>query len=510
MPIRSEKPLDNSGQVWRGIDDKFPKKIHNATATSDGLMSAEDKAKLDSIDANDDNRVYDIASWESDGLLSKEDKKKLDSVEQNANNYIHPNTPEIRHVTDEQITYWNAKASTDTATQKVNGLMSAADKKKLDGVEKNANNYIHPNTPEIRHVTDEQIEYWNNKAEKDVATQTTDGLMSATDKDKLDRIEEGANKYVHPNNEGIRHVSDAEKDYWNSKADKVIVTNSENGLMSFIDKIKLDGIEDNANNYIHPDDENHRHVTDDQIKFWDSKGGTEVASHDKNGLMSKEDKKKLDSIDPGISNYEHPEVHPATMIVEDSNHRFITDKEREKWDNAASSSKLATPESDGLLSKEDKAKLDEITNPRTHELSLSYSKWSEEAPYIQTLTVPGIHPKSNTYIGINPTATVEEMTMAAEAKLKVESVEEDKITITATGERPDKNLPIIIMTGTNILIFEVNQYNNSEEYSDDVPVNGYHYQNQKVYSNKPVQTKCIGWICTESGEPGKWTPFGII
>ena len=38
----------------------------------------------------------------------------------------------------------------------------------------------------------------------------------------------------------------------------------------------------------------------------------------------------------------------------------------------------------------------------------------------------------------------------------------------------------------------------------------YNKKVQKVYSNKPVQTKCIGWICTESGEPGKWTPFGII
>ena len=52
MTIKTEKPLDYSGQVWRGIDDKFPKRIHNATTTSDGLMSAEDKAKLDSIDAS--------------------------------------------------------------------------------------------------------------------------------------------------------------------------------------------------------------------------------------------------------------------------------------------------------------------------------------------------------------------------------------------------------------------------------------------------------------------------
>ena len=157
MSIKSERPLDYTSQVWRGIDDKFPKKIHNATATSDGLMSAEDKAKLDSIDVQGFNQIYDVASWETDGLMGKDDKKKLDSIEDNANNYIHPNTPEIRHVTDEQIAYWNAKASTAIVTDKVNGLMSAEDKRTLDRI----------SIP---------------------ATQTSDGLMSKEDKKILDDL----------------------------------------------------------------------------------------------------------------------------------------------------------------------------------------------------------------------------------------------------------------------------------------------------------------------------------
>ena len=265
MTIKSEKPLDYTGQVWRGIDDKFPKKIHNATATSDGLMSAEDKAKLDSIDVQGYNQIYDVASWETDGLMAKEDKKKLDGIEENANNYIHPNTPEIRHVTDEQIAYWNAKASTAVATTTVNGLMSTEDKKKLDLVD---------------------IEVCNTTY--DPATRDKDGLMTAEDKTKLDGIEKNANNYVHPNNEGIRHVTDAEKDYWNAKANKDIVTNSENGLMSYKDKIKLDGIEDGANKYVHPDNENMRHVTDEQIRKW-----SRVATTTIDGLMSAEDKQLL-------------------------------------------------------------------------------------------------------------------------------------------------------------------------------------------------------------------------
>lgn len=40
----------------------------------------------------------------------------------------------------------------------------------------------------------------------DVATETEDGLQSAEDKEKLNGIEEGANKYVHPTNSGYKHI----------------------------------------------------------------------------------------------------------------------------------------------------------------------------------------------------------------------------------------------------------------------------------------------------------------
>lgn len=664
--VNSDKPFDYSSQKWIGIGDKFPKKIHNATTTSDGLMSAEDKAKLDSINLLDYDRIYDIASWDSDGLMSKEDKKKMDSIEDNANNYIHPNTPQIRHVTDEQITYWNAKASTSIVTQTTNGLMSKEDKTKLDNIEANANNYIHPNTPDMRHVTDEQITYWNNKASVTHATTGSDGLMSAADKIKLDSIEVNANNYVHPDNEGVRHVTDAEKDYWNSKASKRVATNSEDGLMASIDKIKLDGIEEGANNYVHPTGSDYNHVTDEQIRYWNSKVGTAIATQLSNGLMSKEDKIKLDilsSIDPNMedkhfvtseekekwnrietiglvtedidglmskedkkklnniednannyihpdnentrhvtdaqimlwnnkastdlvtyttpglmiaydklkldnieeaannyihpntpdmrhvtdtqisnwdakaektvvtqihnglmsstdktkldtieynaNNYIHPETHPATMIVEDETHRFITDEEKEKW-NRIDTIDLVTHENDGLMSKEDKIKLDEIIKPFTYELSLVYSEWSDTEPYTQTLYVPGISPGINAYIGINPSATIEQMTCAAEANLAVNEVRQDEIEIIANGKKPDMNIPVVIMAGNSILIFEVKQFNSREEYAYEPPTTGTHYQNEIIYSFKPVQTECIGWVCTETGEPGTWLPFGSI
>lgn len=54
------------------------------------------------------------------------------AIEQSA--YTHPNDSNTRHVTDNQIQDWNNKATTNVANNKTNGLMSAADKSKLDNI----------------------------------------------------------------------------------------------------------------------------------------------------------------------------------------------------------------------------------------------------------------------------------------------------------------------------------------------------------------------------------------
>ena len=75
------------------------------------------------------------------------------------------------------------------------------------------------------------------------------------------------------------------------------------------------------------------------------------------GFMSKESYSKLES----LTNYTHPSTHAATMITEDSTHRFITDTERNNW-NAKASTNVATPSTNGLMSNTDKQKIDRISN----------------------------------------------------------------------------------------------------------------------------------------------------
>lgn len=112
---------------------------------AEGLHSHNNKTILDATTAS----------------FTTAEKDKLATVALNANAYVHPasHPPSIitqdasnRFVTDTEKSTWNNKASTAVATTSVNGLMSSADKTKLDGVAVNANNYSHPTGDGNLHV----------------------------------------------------------------------------------------------------------------------------------------------------------------------------------------------------------------------------------------------------------------------------------------------------------------------------------------------------------------------
>ena len=227
-----------------------------------------------------------MLNLQMDGLMSATDKTKLDGIEAGANKYEHPAnhaatmiTEDATHrfVTDTEKSTWNAKADKTVATTSVNGLMSKEDKTKLDGIAANANNYVHPDSHPATMITED----------------TDHKFMITEDTDH-------------------KFVTDAQIAAWNAKASTDVATGEANGLMSKEDKTKLDGIAANANNYVHPDDTNTKHVSEAQIAAWNAKASTDVATGEANGLMSKEDKTKLDGIAANANNYTHPQNHPAT------------------------------------------------------------------------------------------------------------------------------------------------------------------------------------------------------
>lgn len=74
-----------------------------------------------------------------------------------------------------------------------------------------------------------------------------------------------------------------------------------------------------------------------------------LATASKEGLMSKGDKSKLDDIENGANNYTHPNTHPASMITESTTKRFVSDNEKSTWNSVANKTDKAYV--DGELQK---------------------------------------------------------------------------------------------------------------------------------------------------------------
>lgn len=60
----------------------------------------------------------------------------------------------------------------------------------------------------------------------------------------------------------------------------------------------------------------------------------DLVTTQKEGLMSKDDKTKLDGIEANANHYVHPEKHSFADITTDKDHRWTTDAEKANWNGA--------------------------------------------------------------------------------------------------------------------------------------------------------------------------------
>lgn len=343
----------------------------NAKETEEGAQQKVNVA-FSAAKAHMDNKSLHVSTSERNNWNNKYSREEIDNkfsqLEYNNvwkesvttfnelfTRYPSPQVGWTATCNDDNITYrydgrnWIAISANaiPLATIAVDGKMSKQDKAKLDGIEARANRYIHPDNSNVRHVSDKEKDFWNSKAADRVATYEYNGLLSKEDKYKLDSIEEGATNFVMPTemdpmiiaqDENHRFVTDRERKLWTNKANNNLVTETLDGLMSKYDKIKLNTVQTNANYYVHPEhhspsiitqDAKNRFVTDDQIALWTNKAAAELATPKNDGLMSKEDKTKLDSVEEGANHYVLPKKLPPSIIEQDANNRFFTDQERE-------------------------------------------------------------------------------------------------------------------------------------------------------------------------------------
>lgn len=112
----------------------------------------------------------------------------------------------------------------------------------------------------------------------------------------------------------------------------------------------------------------------------------------------------------------------------------------------------ATHETDGLMSRNDKEKLDSLHKSVTIHATLYASEWSENRPYTQTIDILDLTSDTNGSLTIDPLATDDELNACIEAEIIIAEQSINYMTLQATGKKPEIDIPVIIVFGENLAI----------------------------------------------------------
>lgn len=289
------------------------------------------------------------------------EKTKLAGIAANANNYVHPSTHPAtmivedtthRFITDVERDIWNAKVDKQAGKGLSTNDYTTAEKNKLAGL----NNFTHPDTDGNKHVPATGTTN-NGKAliagstagtfSWQALTKSMVGLGSVDNTSDLNKPVSTATKNALNEKMNFYNKSESsvnlsillEPGYHQFKTGcsvtgSPVVSPLTKDLTVLIKKVG----EYTKDNVVY------NLVTQEAIVFDDFKtceiyfrqngptSGSQTIEASWNAwavsyCMSTSEKSKL----AGLSNYVHPSTHPATMIVEDTTHRFITDVQRDTW-----------------------------------------------------------------------------------------------------------------------------------------------------------------------------------
>jgi len=135
------------------------------------------------------------------------------------------------------------------------------------------------------------------------------------------------------------------------------------------------------------------------------------------------EKEKLAGIAENANNYVHPATHSAQMIDETDARKFVTPAEKAAWNGKSETA--------------------------TYTTTLTAAGWQgEAAPFTQVVSVAGVIGDNSQVVevGLNEeNTTVEQRTVARAAMLAPTARAENSVTITADGEKPTIDLPVVIV-----------------------------------------------------------------
>ena len=386
---QSTHPVQNK-VVTAALGEKAGKSV--ATPYINGLMSAADKAKLDGIEAGATKNSTATATADADGLMSAADKVKLDGIEDGATKTIvddamsdtSTNPVQNKIVTAEL----DKKAGKDVATADADGLMSAADKVKLDGIEDGATKTIvddamsdtstNPVQNKVikKYIDEKGINYFDTYVEKPTkekltayadyytceckATHTYAEIAAALAKDMVPRVllvdvigSVGANRIVCPLNE-YYNGADGSYDFDAPNIAGMhgygtgIVSISEDGAVYTCSAGELPPATDKDNG---------KCLVVDGGRY--RCGTPAAATQSTPGYMSAADKAKLDGIEAGANKT----VVDAALDAGSANP--VQNKAVKAALDGKAGTAVATTSANGLMSAADKIKLDGVEDGAT-------------------------------------------------------------------------------------------------------------------------------------------------
>lgn len=112
----------------------------------------------------------------------------------------------------------------------------------------------------------------------------------------------------------------------------------------------------------------------------------------------------------------------------------------------------ATWETDGLMSRDDKEKLDGLHKSVTIHTTLYASDWSKNRPYTQTIDIPNITSNTNGTLIIDPLATTEQVNACTAAGIIISEQSINYLTVQVTEIKPEIDIPVVIVFGENLAV----------------------------------------------------------
>lgn len=421
MAINKVMTLENleyfKGQQDAFNEDKFASKASVPTKVSDlsNDLNYQTKANLDTaIQAAINTAVASVMTYKG----AKDTAEELPPEGNKLGDVWHVNADSAEYAWDG--TKWEALGTTmnisvawsditgkpstftpsehqhDDATSSASGFMSASDKTKLDGIAAGATKYTHPNsaagakssglykigTDAQGHVTSAASVVKTDITSLGIpaqdttysdATTSASGLMSSTDKSKLDGIASGATKVTVDTSLSDTSLNPVQNKVVKTALDGKAPTSHGHSMS------QITGLEDALAD---KSDTEHTHtaaqITDLQSKL-DGKANVShthsIASTSANGFMSSSDKQKLDGISPNANAYIHPSSDAGAKtsglykITTDESGHVVGAVAVAKSDITAlgipaqdtnTTYNNATQSVSGLMSSSDKTKLDSM------------------------------------------------------------------------------------------------------------------------------------------------------